>query len=190
MNCNKILIEVSARHIHVSKKHLEELFGEGYKLNKLKDLSQPGMYSCKETVTLKSRDEKFENVRIIGPVRKKTQVEISKTDAYLLGINAPLRISGNLKGSESATLIGPEGETQIDEGIIIAKRHLHASPQEAEKLDITNGEEISVKVNGDRSLIFNNVKVRVADDYSLAMHIDIDEGNAAGIDKKAKGEIV
>lgn len=187
---NKILVEVSARHIHISRKHLEKLFGKGYKLTKLKDLSQPGMFSCKETVILKSGDKKFENVRIIGPVREDTQVEISKTDAYSLNLDAPLRVSGNLGGSESAVLIGSKGRIELDEGVIISKRHLHVSPKEAKKIEVNDGEEISVKIDGERSLIFNNVRVRVDEDYSLAMHIDIDEGNAANINQKTKGELV
>lgn len=186
----EIPVEVSARHIHIAKEDLEELFGKGYKLTKLKDLSQPGEFSCKETVTVKNGDKKIENVRIIGPVRDHTQVEISKTDAYFLNLNAPLRVSGNLKGSESATLIGPEGKVNLKKGVIIAKRHLHANPKEAENLRLQDGEEISVKIKGERSLIFNNVKVRVDKDYSLAMHIDIDEGNAANINQKTEGKII
>ena len=187
---NKILVEVSARHIHISREDLEKLFGRGYKLTKLKSLNQPGEFSCKEIVTLKNKDKKLEGVRIVGPVRKNTQVEVSKTDAYHLNLDVPLRISGDLKGSASVTVIGPKEKIKLDEGVIIAKRHLHANPKEAKQLHLKDGDNVSIKVSGERSVTFNKVKVRVNKDYSLATHIDVDEGNAAGINQKAEGKIV
>lgn len=185
----KIPIEVSARHIHLCQKDLDLLFGKGYELKKFKSLAQPNDFAAKEVLTIESKERKFENVRIVGPVREKTQVELSLTDAFYLKINPPIRISGDIKGSESVFLIGPKSKIKLKEGVIISQRHLHCSKKEAEKMNLKNGSLISVKISGKRSVVFNNVKVR-SGDYKLSMHIDTDEGNASGINKKTFGIII
>ncbi len=186
----KVPIEVSARHIHLSQKDLEALFGKGYQLEKLKDLTQPSDFAAKETVDVFVGKKKIEKLRIVGPVREKTQVELAKTDALHLASEAPIRISGDLKGTPGAVLKGSEGEVEIKEGLIIAQRHIHASPEEADSLGLKEGDLVSVKVEGERSLAFHKVKVRVREDYRLCMHIDTDEGNAASVDKKGEGIIL
>lgn len=190
MKSHKIKIETSSRHVHLSREHCNRLFGKGYELTPMKDLSQPTEFAAGETLTLENGKEAIEGVRIIGPLRKQTQVEISRTDAYELGIDPPLRSSGNIKGSARVTLVGPKGKLKIREGTIIAKRHIHASVQEADKLGLKNNQVVDVEIDGARSLIFKNVKVRVGEKYSLSMHIDTDEANAAGIDGVGKGEIL
>lgn len=183
----KIPIEVSARHIHLSLKDLEALFGKEYNLKKIKKLTQPKEFAAKETLTIKSKDRVLKNVRIIGPVRDKTQVELSITDSIYLKINPPIRNSGDLKGSASVILIGPKSKIKLKEGVIICQRHLHCHSKESKKLGLKDKTAISVKTEGKRSVVFNNVIVRISDDYKLAMHIDTDEGNAAGINKKTNG---
>ena len=185
-----IPIEVSARHIHLCQEDLEKLFGVGYQLKKLKQLTQPCDFAAEETLTIKNDGQIISDVRIVGPVRGETQVEISKTEAVNLGINSALRESGDIEGTSGITLIGPKGELKIEKGVIIALRHIHCSPEEAKNLKIKDGEMVSLKIEKERSIIFNNIKVRVRDDYKLCAHIDTDEGNAAGIDKKAEGKLV
>jgi propanediol utilization protein len=187
---DKIPIEVSARHVHLSQKDLEILFGKGYELKKLKQLTQPSDFCAEEVLVIKSKDKKIANVRVIGPVREKTQAEISMTDDVFLELNPPLRLSGDLEGSSGIILEGPEGEVELKEGLIIARRHIHCSPEEAKEAKINHGQIVSVEVQGERALIFQCVEVRVKDDYKLCMHIDTDEGNAAGINKKAEGQIL
>jgi len=186
----KIPVEVSARHCHLSQKDLEKLFGVECQLGELKELSQPGLFACKETITIKNNSCVLKNVRIIGPERQETQIEISKTDAIFLGIEAPLRISGDIDGSPGVTLIGPEGEVVLEKGVIIAKRHIHCSPEEAKKLLLKDGDVVSVKVEGERGVVFNNVKIRTGKNYCLRLHLDTDEGNAAGINKEIEGELI
>jgi len=183
-------VEVSARHLHLSQKDLEALFGEGYGLTKIKQLSQPSDFACKETVDIKVGSKKFENVRVVGPVREQTQVEISLTDAIGPGVIPPIRLSGNLKGSASAVLTGPAGSVELQEGLIIAKRHLHCATDEAKKLKLKSGDVVSVKISGERGVVFENVAVRVGDNYKLCLHLDTDEGNAAGINMAGQGQIV
>ncbi|HDX9588907.1 TPA: phosphate propanoyltransferase [Bacillus pseudomycoides] len=185
-----IPIGVSNRHIHVTKEDLEKLFGEGYELTVAKDLSQPGEFAAEETVTIKTEKSEIVKVRILGPVRKFTQVEISKTDARHLGINAPLRSSGNIDGTPGITLIGPNGEIQIDKGVIVAERHIHMTPQDATQFQVSEGQYVSVKVKGDRGLIFNQVLIRVKDTYALDMHIDTDEANSANIKTGDFGKLI
>ncbi len=187
---NNIPIEVSARHIHLCQKHLEILFGKGYKLKKLKQLTQPSDFAAQETLVLKTDSKKFPKVRIVGPPREETQVEISLTDAVFLGINPPVKISGNLKGSSAATLIGPKGKVNLKKGVIIAQRHIHCNLKQAKNLDIKDSDLVSVKVKEKRAITFHNVKIRVDKNYQLCMHIDTDEGNASGITKKGKGTIL
>ena len=186
----KFLVETSARHVHVTQEHLEILFGKGYELTKKKDLSQPGQYACEERVTVVGPKKELKGVSILGPVRKATQVELSLTDARSIGVAAPVRESGDVAGSAGCKLIGPAGEVELTEGVIAAKRHIHATPADAEQLGVKNGDIVSVKVDTDgRSLVFGDVVVRVSDSYALAMHIDTDESNAAGCGREQYGEI-
>jgi len=186
----EVPIEVSARHIHLSQKDLEGLFGKGYKLKRLKQLTQPSDFAAKETLDIQVGPEKIEKVRIIGPTRKQTQVELSITDAIGLGINPPIRISGNLKGTPGIALAGPKKKIKIKQGVIVAQRHIHCTAKEAKKFGLKNRTAVSVKVEGSRALIFHNVKVRIDKNFRFCMHIDTDEGNAAGINKKAKGFLI
>lgn len=187
----KFMVETSARHVHLSPADLTALFGEGYELTKKKDLSQPGQYACEERVTIVGPKKELKGVSVLGPVRKQTQVELSMTDARSIGIAAPIRESGVLDGSGPCKVIGPAGEIEISEGVIVAQRHIHATVADAEALDVKNGDIVSVKIDSDgRSLIFGDVVVRVSDSYALAMHIDTDESNAAACPRDAEGEIV
>lgn len=186
----KIPVEVSARHVHLCQKDLETLFGAGYELKKIKQLSQPSDFACEETVNIKNGANIIEGVRVVGPVRENTQVEISKTDAFELGINPPVRLSGDLANSAGITLVGPAGSASLEKGLIIAKRHIHCATSEAKKFKLKNGAEVSVEIKGERSVIFEKVIVRVRDDYKLCMHIDTDEGNSAGINKIGEGKII
>ena len=184
-----IPIEISAKHIHLSQKDLEGLFGRGYKLKKLKSLTQPGQFAAKETLDVQAGKRKLSKVRIVGPVRKQTQIELAFTDAFYLRIKPPIRESGNLKGSLGIVLIGPKGKIVVREGVIIPLRHIHCNKKEAESLNFKKGAAVSVKNKGKRAITFHNVKIRISDEYKLCMHLDTDEGNAAGIFKKGKGII-
>lgn len=186
-----VLVETSARHVHVSKEHLEILFGEGYELTKKKDLSQPGQFACEERVQVIGSKSSFPAVSILGPERKETQVELSASDARSIGVTAPVRESGDLEGSGGCKIVGPKGEIEIDKGVIVAKRHIHMTTADAEKYGIEDKQIVSVKLdtNG-RSLIFGDVVVRVSDSYALAMHIDTDESNAAFATPGLMGEIL
>ena len=187
----KFMVETSARHVHVSPADLATLFGEGYELTWKKDLSQPGPFACEERVTVVGPKKELKGVSILGPCRKQTQVELSLTDARSIGCAAPIRESGDLAGSGPCKIIGPKGEIEISEGVIAAKRHIHATPADAEALGVQNGDIVSVKIDTDgRSLVFGDVVVRVSDSYALAMHIDTDESNAAGCGREVYGEIV
>lgn len=185
----KIPIEISARHIHLSKKDLEILFGKDYRLRKKRDLTQPHHFAAKETLALKTNGEKMEKVRIVGPLRKRTQVELSLTDAFNLGISLPIRKSGNLAGTPGVLLIGPKGKLKLKEGLIIPWRHIHLSFKKAKNLRVKDGDFISVKTKSQRFLTFHNVEIRVGD-YRPCLHLDTDEGNAAGIIKKGFGELI
>jgi putative phosphotransacetylase len=174
-------IGVSARHVHLSKADLETLFGKGYELTKKKEL-MGGQFAADEFVTIVGlKLRAIENVRILGPVRGVTQVEISATDAIKLGMKAPIRDSGDIKGSAPIALVGPKGAVYLQEGCIIAKRHIHMSPADAKAAGVQNGETVSVQTDNDRGTIFNHVSIRVDDSYTLEMHIDTDEANAANI---------
>lgn len=189
---NKVLVEISARHVHVSKEDLETLFGAGYELTVKKELSQPGQFACEERVKVIGTKGEFPAVSILGPCRKSTQVELSLTDARSIGVSAPVRESGDIAGSGACKLVGPAGEVEISEGVIAAKRHIHATTADAEKMGLTNGEIVSVEIptsNG-RNLTFGDVVVRVSDSYALAMHIDTDEANAAGMAPNTIGTVV
>ena len=187
----KFMVETSARHVHLSPADLETLFGAGYELTWKKDLSQPGQFACEERVTVVGPKKELKGVPVLAPVRKQTQVELSMTDARSIGIAAPIRESGDLAGSGACKIIGPKGEIEISEGVIVAKRHIHATLAEAEQLGVKNGDIVSVKLETEgRSLIFGDVVVRASDSYALAMHIDTDESNAASCPRDAEGEIV
>ncbi len=187
----KFLVETSARHVHLSQSDLEILFGEGYSLTKKKDLSQPGQYACEERVTVVGSKKELAGVSILGPVRKATQVEVSLTDARSIGVAAPIRESGDLAGSGACKLIGPKGEIELAEGIIVAKRHIHATPEDAVALGVANGDVVNVCLDTDgRKTVYGDVVVRVHETYALAMHIDTDESNAAGCGREVYGTIV
>ena len=174
-----VLVEVSARHVHVTQEALETLFGKGYELTKKKDLSQPGQFACEERVQVIGEKSSFPTVSILGPVRPECQVEISASDARSIGVKAPVRESGDVKGSGACKLVGPKGEVELSEGVIIAKRHIHMTPEDAEKYGLSDKQVVSVKIDSaERSLVFGDTVVRVSPKYALAMHIDTDEANA------------
>ena len=174
-------IGVSARHIHLTQEHVEILFGEGYHLTKFKEL-MGGQFASNEKVTIVGlKLRAIENVRVLGPVRKNTQVEISATDAISLGVKAPIRESGNIAGSAPIAIIGPKGAVYLNEGCIVAKRHIHMAPKDAMAAGVHDGDIVSVKADNERGTIFNNVQIRVDDSFTLEMHIDTDEANAAQI---------
>lgn len=185
-----IPVGVSNRHIHLSKESLDKLYGEGYSLSKMKDLSQPGQYACKEILTICGPKGAIEKVRILGPVRNKTQVEILSGDAYKLGINPQLRDSGDLENTCGITLVGPSGSVQINDGVILAKRHIHMSTKDARDLDVKDGEIVSIEVDGLRGGIYNNVTIRANDNSTLECHIDIEEANAMMIKNSSKVKII
>ena len=187
---NKVLVETSARHVHLSAEHLEILFGKGAELTVKKMLSQPGQFACEERVTVVGPKKELKNVSILGPVRKATQVELSLTDARSIGISAPIRESGDIAGSSGCKLIGPCGEVEIAEGVIAAKRHIHLTPADAENFGVKDKEIVSVKLDTERGIIFGDVVVRVNDNFAAAMHIDTDESNAACAFGEVYGEIV
>ncbi len=196
-----ILVETSARHVHVTQETLEVLFGAGAQLEVRAMLSQPGQFVSNQRVDLvgykvnKATGEKTEtrvkSVSILGPVRKANQVELAATDARALGVKAPIRESGDIAGSAPCKIVGPAGEVELSEGVIIAKRHIHMTSADAAEFGVTNGEIVSLKVNtADRSLIFGDVVIRVRDDFALACHIDTDESNAANAGGVVYGTIV
>lgn len=185
-----IPIGVSARHIHLKQEHIDILFGPGYQLKVLKDLSQPGQFAAEETVEVHGPKGKFDKVRILGPARSLTQLEISRTDSFQLGIKPPVRASGDIAGTPGFRIVGPAGELTVEEGAIIAARHIHFHTSEAEKWGIKDGQMVKVKVGGERGLIFDNVLARVHDSFALDMHIDTDEANAAGVVTGDTGEII
>lgn len=186
----EIPVGVSARHIHLSQEHVELLFGAGYTLTEMKPLSQPGQYAANETVAVVGPKGTFPKVRILGPARKATQLEVSRTDAFALGVNPPVRESGNIAGSAGITIQGPVGELTIEEGVIVAARHIHFHTSDAERFGIADKDRLRVRVGGDRGVIFEQVIARVSSDYALDMHIDTDEANAAGIRNGDLAEIV
>ena len=185
----KILVETSARHIHVSAEALEALFGEGATLTKKKDLSQPGQFACEEKVELVGPKSSMK-VSILGPVRPATQVELSLTDARALGVSALVRESGDIAGTAGITLRGPAGEYVISEGVIAAKRHIHLTPETAEEYGVSDKQIVKVKLDTERPLIFDGVVVRVNKNFAPAMHIDTDESNAACAFGNVEGEII
>jgi len=188
---NGVLIETSARHVHVSEADLKVLFGENAQLTFKKALSQPGQFACEERVTIVGPKKSIPNVSILGPARNATQVELSATDARSIGVDIAIRESGDLKGTPGCKIVGPCGEIELTEGVIVAKRHIHITPEDAVELNLSDKEIVSVKVvNEYRSIIFGDVVVRVRSDFSKAMHIDTDESNAGSIAPGTIGEII
>lgn len=187
----KILIETSARHVHVTQEALEALFGKDAKLTKKKDLSQPGQFACEERVTIVGPKKELANVSILGPVRSATQVELSATDARSIGLPIAIRESGDIAGTPGCKIIGPAGEIEISEGVIVAKRHIHMIPETAEKLGLKNKDVVWVKAetNG-RTAVLGDVVVRVSENFADAMHIDTDESNAISASANLMGEII
>ena len=187
----KVLVETSARHMHVTQEHLEILFGKGYELTKKKDLSQPGQFACAERVDVVGPKKTLPGVSILGPVRPDTQVELSLTDARSIGVVAPIRESGDIAGSGACKLVGPCGEVEIAEGVIAAKRHIHMTTADAAEMGLVDKQIVSVKIPSEgRETVFGDVVVRVSDSYALAMHIDTDESNAACAAPGMMGEII
>ena len=181
MSTKLVPVGLSNRHLHVSREDLDILFGAGYELTKFKDLSQPGQYAANEKVDIVGPKGTLKGVRILGPTRKETQIEISLTDGFVLGVNPPVRDSGDLDNSPGAKIVGPKGEVVLEKGVIAAARHIHMHTSDAEVFDVKDKEVVSVRVGGKRGLVFDNVLVRVHPTYALEMHVDIDEGNAAQI---------
>jgi acetate kinase len=186
----EIPIEVSAHHVHLSQEDTEKLFGPGHQLTRLKDLSQPGQYACEETVNLIGPKGRVERLRVLGPVRSESQMEISITEEFKLGIKAPIRASGDLEGTPGITLEGSRGTVTVPRGVINALRHIHMTPEDALAYGLKDRDIVMVKVPGDRELIFGDVLVRANPDYRLAMHIDTDEANAANLKTGATGIII
>lgn len=184
-------VGVSNRHIHLSKEHMEILFGKGYELTPLKDLSQPGQYACKEMLTIIGPSLRpIENVRVLGPIRRNTQVEISRTDSFVLKVKPPVRESGDITGSAGVTIVGPKGVVVIDEGCIIANRHIHMSPEDGRTFGVKDGDYVTVEAEGARRTRFYDVQIRVSDKFRLEMHIDTDDANAAGIGNGARVRVL
>ena len=187
----KFIVETSARHVHLSEADFKVLFGENASLTPKKDLSQPGQFACEERVEVVGSKKSLPGVSILGPFRKASQVELSATDARSIGLPIVVRESGDLKGTPGCKLVGPKGELELTEGVIVAKRHIHATVNDAKELGVSDKEIVKVQINTpERSLIFGDVVVRVSDSYALAMHIDTDEANAAGMEPGVMGVIV
>ncbi|WP_274651473.1 phosphate propanoyltransferase [Paenibacillus humicola] len=183
-------VGVSARHIHLTQEHVEALFGPGAMLTEMKPLSQPGQFAANETVEVLGPKGAFAKVRVLGPVRKQTQLEVSRTDAFTLGIDPPVRESGNIAGSAGITIQGPSGKVTIPEGVIVAARHIHFHTSDAERWGIRDKQMLKVRIGGERGLMFENVVARVSPHFALDMHIDTDEANSAGAKTGDQAEIV
>ncbi|UWD48477.1 ethanolamine utilization phosphate acetyltransferase EutD [Clostridioides difficile] len=185
-----IEVEASGRHVHLSEEDVEKLFGKGYTLTKLKDLSQPGQYACKERVTIIGPKGTLKNVVVLGPCRKETQVEISLTDGSTLGLKPPIKQSGDLEDTLSIKIATEKGEVELQKGLMVAKRHIHMTIEDAKKFDVVDNEIVEVKVFGKRPLIFDDVVVRVSDKFKTYMHIDYDEANACAHSKGSIARII
>ena len=190
MNKNLVSVGLSNRHIHLTQEHVENLFGKGYELTKLKDLVQPGQYACHEKVDLVGTKGTIKGVRVLGPARRKTQVEISLADGYVLGVKPPIRDSGDLAGSPGIKIVGPKGEVHIEEGVIVAARHIHMHTSDGERLGLRDKDVVKVRVGGQRGLVFENVVIRMSLKYSLELHVDLEEGNGAGLKNGDMVEII
>lgn len=183
-------VGVSNRHIHLSQNDFETLFGKGATMTHFKDLSQPGQFACQEVVTLVGPGGAIERVRVLGPARKQTQVELSVADCFKLGVKAPLRDSGDLSGSAALTIVGPAGSVNIPEGAIIALKHIHMHTSDAQRVGLKDRDHVDVQTCGDRNLIFQDVLIRVSDNFKLEMHVDMDEANAASLSNGDKVRII
>lgn len=181
---SKIQVGISNRHIHLCKKDMEILFGNNFELERQKYLKQPGQFASKQTVTIVGPKTSIHNVRVLGPTRSESQLEISKTDSFQLGIRPPVNESGDLTNAASIFVVGPKGSLYLENGVIIAKRHIHMSPRDAEKYNVKNGDLVQIKTSGDREVIFCNTLIRVREDFLLECHLDTDEANAAEIGSK------
>lgn len=191
MSQKSVLVEISARHAHVSEEHLEILFGKGAVLHPKKDLSQPGQYAAEEKIDVVGPRSTIKGVTILGPCRSFSQVEVTLTEARTLGQTALIRESGKIEGTFGVTLVGPHGSVELKEGLIVAKRHIHFTPEDAKNFNVENGQIVSVKVKTDeRSTTFGDVVIRVSDKFAAAMHIDTDEANAAGMTGSLMGEVI
>ncbi|RKP55537.1 phosphate propanoyltransferase [Cohnella endophytica] len=186
----QVPVGVSARHIHLTQEHVEVLFGKGAALTEFKPLSQPGQFAANETVAVHGPKGSFAKVRILGPARKATQLEVSRTDAFALGLMPPVRESGSIEGTPGIRIVGPVGEVTVDQGVIVAARHIHFHTSDAERWGIQDKQLLKVRVGGERGLVFEQVLARVSDQFALDMHIDTDEGNAAGVKTGDVAEIV
>lgn len=186
----RIPIWISNRHVHLSQVDVEKLFGKWYQLTKMKDITQPGQFACNEVLTIAGPNGKIPNVRVVGPTRKESQVEIMLGDNFILWTKTPVRVSGEFTDGESITLIWPAWEAYVTKGMIVSQRHLHCTIAEAEDMGLKNGDLIKIKIPGPRGLIFEHVAVRARDDYALDFHIDIEEANSAWVKPGDWGEIV
>ena len=187
----EVPVGVSNRHIHLTEEHVEILFGKGYTLTPMKELSQPGQYACKEVLTVIGPSMRpIENVRVLGPVRRASQVEISATDSYVLKVKPPVRESGSLKGSAPIRIVGPQGVVELSEGCIIANRHIHMSPADGRAFGVSDGDYVTVDVEGKRRTRWYDVQVRVHPDFRLEMHVDTDDANAVGIGNGSRVKVV
>ncbi|MEZ2583564.1 phosphate propanoyltransferase [Kluyvera intermedia] len=185
-----IPVGISNRHVHLAQQDLEALFGKGYTLTPLKPLRQPGQFAAEECVTIVGPKGSLKNVRVLGPTRPVTQLEVSRADCFTLGIKAPVRESGQLEKAGDALLVGPKGHVDLHSQVICAWRHIHLSPQDARRLNVINGQKVSVRSTGERQLTFDEVVVRVRDDFALEFHIDTEEANAAGLKNGAQVTLV
>ena len=187
---DRIPVEISAKHVHLSQEHVEALFGAGYTLTPKRDLSQPGQFLCEERVTVVGPKGTFKNVAVLGPVRSRTQVELSATDARALGVKAPLRLSGDLAGCPGVFIQAGDAMVRADESVMVAQNHIHMTPADAQRLGVHDGEVVSVRMDTERPLTFDHVLVRATDTSALAMHIDFDEANACQLAGSGFGTIV
>ena len=185
-----IPVGISNHHIHLSQADLETLFGVGYNLTPIKDLSQPGQFACKETVTIVGPKGAIEKIRVLGPVRSKTQIEILTSDTFKLGVKAPAKLSGDLAGTPGITIVGPKGSVQTSEGLIVAQRHIHMTPADAAAYGVADGQIVTLEVEGPRGGCFTNVAIRATDTSALECHLDNDEANAMSINSSTTVKIV
>ncbi len=176
----EVKIGLSNKHLHLQKEHIEILFGKGHELTPTKPLVQPGQFACEEKVDIVGPKKTLKGIRVLGPARAETQVELAMTDARTIGVKAPVRESGKLEGTPGCKIVGPCGEVEIDHGVIVALRHVHLSPSQAEEAGVKDKDIVSIKIEGERGLVFNNVLVRSGDAHEREVHLDTDEGNAAG----------
>ncbi len=183
----KLPIALSNRHIHLSAKDIDTLFGAGHALTHFKDLSQPGQYACEEKVDVVGPKGTLKGVRVLGPERGESQLEISLADGFVLGVKAPVRDSGQLEGTPGVKLVGPKGEVELEKGAIVAARHIHMHTEDAEKFNVVDNQRVKIRTFGERAVVFENVLVRVSPKFALEMHVDVEEGNAAGV---KNGEMV